>query len=1817
MKKRKYSKHIGLFGVTVLLGGVFASSAPVALAKTSGASSEQTAEKSLKLEDYLKEQKLKQEQEDQKAFDAAVDDQEKAKGITEQEEDDPLVHIIVQLEDAPAIEEVDNAISTTSDQKKLVKEKENTIDDQQSVKNKVEKLTDTKADRSFGVLINGFSIDCRKSDVEKIKKISGVKDVTASRVFTPQDDSANVIGQATKVWEDYEMKGEGEVIAIIDSGIDYNHKDLKLSDATTPALEQKEVESNIENLGHGKYYTEKVPYGYNYADHNDNIIDPGVTEMHGMHVAGITAANGDTENGGVKGVAPEAQLLAMRVFSNNPDLPNSAFDDIMINAIEDSVTLGADVFNMSIGGDNGYLDNNDPIQIAVNKAAQAGVLPAISAGNAAVSALQNNQGNPIKELNVTDTSMVGNPGTTEDAICVASSENSKVRTNVLNIKGITFDGDKVYNGGAQTTMKFGLDYSAFNQVHEIADCGYGKKADVQNTDVKGKIALIQRGSGDGSTVSFAEKVRNADAAGAVGVIIYNNQDAEMSAMDTKNEKLGCIGISQKNGEILKQNLADQKTFELSITEATSDNPNLNRMSTFSSWGPTSDLEFKPEITAPGSFIYSLADDDQYQSMNGTSMASPFIAGAATLLNESVKKSGLGLSGIELSHFEKNILMNTANPIIDIDHTNEIISPRRQGAGEVQISDAISGKVTATDPKTEKACLTLKEVGKTTSFSVELKNYGTEDSTYHFNDFGGVYHETADANSEIYDTKIQGATLTADKQEVTVPAGSTATVNFTMALPDSFEKNSFAEGFIGFDGEDGTQVVIPYLGFYGNYDSLPIIANLYSSPDFNAPVNAGYLYASGTHGTEILGLEGGTESINKDMVAISPNDDNHRDNAIPNLFFLRNYYSATYEVVDAKDNVLRTLAKNSLGLKNTASSGSWTYHNSTDAKWDGTVYDTKTGDSKKVEDGQYWIKASFVSRKDGTPQTTYMPVKVDTKAPEIKSLAYDENADCLQVEVAEKNSGIDESISTLSINGKKMDFSLKYVSEGKYKIQGIGQYLEQGKNKIELALEDNAMNAVSKELMVDASSAKGVILYNLKDKDNINLSSGYYDKENKTFTVKGSYDPAKPLFANGEKVTLDKDGLFETAVAIDDTAKEILFSSDKEMTQKVRTYSITVDVTAPTLDYPGMNDTVKVDSDSYAVKGTTDAVKLLISNPSTGESIEAAIANGAFDETVSLGSTTGTDTITVVAYDENGNHTDSKIDVKGISGYGAIRDYIDFENVPTADGSKILNSGLSDYDEKTGEYTIKGKLKQKASNFKLNGETVKVDPNDLSFEYKWKIPSDGEYSLSIYLQDDSLNGGAPLVDSGVFFFFDRTFPAMEFPNIQSDKDGKMNVYTNQTPYIIKANVTDNFSGYSLTINNDEVYQDPAYYVYNNEFFKDRKAVEVTYPVALQEGENTLTLRVTDNVGNYHQSIVKAYYHKADLKAPVIKADTTELTNKPVKLTAEDQPDDMILNCSLDGGKTWQEVKDAVAVTENSTVQFKYSDKYGNESPVTVYEVKNIQAEVAAGPVIDLTKQNADSGPVTVTLNYDKTVSDETAKTLHLRYSYDGGKTWKEYTKPFTVDKTSVITAQSYDDYGNASDTVKSTVAVEQKTPVKPDRGGETPDQPVKGDTTKESEDKTKKPDKTSDSKTGDQEKTPAKSAVMYRAYNPNSGGHLFTLDKKEWEGLIKLGWSAEGKAWTTPEEGTPVYRLYNPNSGEHFYTLSKKEYDLLGKAGWSQEDIGFYSDKDKGQKIYRLYNPNDHQAGSHHYTTSAEERDKLVKAGWSDEGIAFYGLAESK
>ncbi|OFS81501.1 S8 family serine peptidase [Lactobacillus sp. HMSC08B12] len=1648
MQKKKSARHLNK--VAELAAALLLSASPLAgtfqsAAFVQAASQETVSPRSASraaLTKYLQQEQRYNAKESYSKFQEAAKEQRQASGQAVSKKNESSVRVIVSLNKSAAFDHTSKPTGSAASVKKIEQASDQVKDGQEKVIKQVEEITGNKVRRQFGYLVNAFSIDMDLDDIDKVKDLPQVKNVTPVKVYHPTDESADQMAQVQDVWQEQKLKGEGMVISIIDTGIDSSHQDLKLDSGVSTALSKSEVESDKSKLGHGKYYTEKVPYGYNYADKNDQIVDNGSGEMHGQHVAGIAGANGQ-----VKGVAPDAQLLAMKVFSNNAK-NSGAYDDDIISAIEDSVKLGANVINMSLGSVSSDVDPSDPQQQAVAKASEAGVINVISAGNSGVAG-STGDGNPVNNTGTSELSTVGAPGVTPDALTVASAENSKVTTDTVKdeLGGVTFSSNSELKGAAQVTTQLESNYSVLTKKLKLVNMGLGGADDYtaeKKAEVKGQLAVVKRGS-----YTFSEKVANAKAAGAAGIVIYNSNDDGLLSMALDDKTFPTLGMSKADGEVLATAAKEGKSIKLKFGTALIDNSSAGKMSDFTSWGPTPDLDFKPEITAPGGKIYSLANDNKYQQMSGTSMASPFVAGSEALILQGIKKQGLNLSGEELVQFAKNSAMNTSHPFYDTEHTKEIISPRRQGSGEINVKDAINNTVEVKAANGNGAAA-LKEIGRQTTFKVTLTNHGKKAQTYAVDNYGGPYTQATEAKSgEIYDTKIVKGQLTTETPKITVQPGESVDVSFTLTLPYSFQRQNFVEGYVGFEAEDQAtpNLVLPYMGFFGSYSQASVSAPmLYEGGNSNL-INTiqSLVGVMASNDNDILGYTGGddySKYTDPDLIAISPNGDGSRDYAYPVLFFDRNYKEYTETITDAQGNKVKSLGVGKEGTKDyySSSSGKWTTH-SLD-KWDGT-----DADGQVVKDGQYIYKVEFTPATGGSKQELNIPVKVDTQAPEVSDLQVTKDGK-LRLKAKDSGSGLDMTMFVAAVNGEKQKLALAPVKgeSDVYESTTALTGLKDGKNQVETVLADYAGNvgyaATFSSQNNDADNK--LLLFNLADGQKITSQSPAYDQEKETYTVTGTYKKNAKLKFNDVEAESDEDGYFEVKLPVKDGQNQLLI---KDGDQTLEAVNFTVKAEGPKVSVDEESSgRILAKDDSYTLSGTVSGLgesgKLELTNLSDKSKTKLTVdQDGKFSQKVDLNY--GDNPFELTATDADGNVTKKDVTIFTARSYTYNKDMLTFDNI--ASDLTVIGKTTPGYDEKDHSFTVTGKLAYPVARFQLNGDDVKYDPDTLKFSYTIKDLKNGNHSLTALVQDPRLNDGKPVVEWGYKLWVDLAAPSLQLEGMSLVEDGQLAVYTNKDVYDLKATINDNLSGYSLQVGSDTAYQDKTYEVFNEDFFKNRDAVKVSYPIkAEKDGSRKVKVTLTDESDNKTEQDFTLYNHQADLEAPEVSASESKKTNQAVQLKVENLSDVQKsagkfkaadLYYSVDG-KTWTKLdKDTVQVAENGKVEFKYQDVYGNESKVTTYEVKNIVKEVAAQPELKLTPDG--EGKVKAELAFDKKDVDKDFN--HIKYSLDGGKTWTDYKDAFTLTHNETVEFKSYDDAGNESQVYTSVVKVERKLPA-PDLTG---------------------------------------------------------------------------------------------------------------------------------------------------------------------------------
>ena len=925
---------------------------------------------------------------------------------------DQEVKVIVETSDKAAIEREPNVKSARFS--KAVKASEAEV---KKTSEKIEtklKKENVKVDKDdeFSAVITGFSAKVKAKDIDKLRKQPGVKKVTRQMTAerpkggaSPALATAPNMIKANTLWDQYDFTGQGMLVSIIDTGVDPSHKDMKLSsDIKSRYNSEAEVNKVIkENQLKGKWHSKKVPYGYNYADESQEIRDSGIGGYHGMHVAGIVAANGDTKNGGVRGVAPNAQLLAMKVFSNDA-LVSTVYEEVWLKAIDDSVKLGADVLNMSLGMGSGYSrDGISPTNAAFNKAKAAGVVCAVAMGNDRVTNW-GGEGKTNLAINP-DFGTTGHPAVADPSYSVASIENTNLKGRNVVVEGKDI---AISTGTAE-----GADEDTTTGMRQYVHVGLGNTEEQYNgQDVTGKIVLAMRGDG-----SFNDKAQLAKSLGAKGIVIYNSPEGNdlsfMSGME--NKEFPSVFISNKDGQKLVDLLKDNPNQEINITEVKSvKNPKGEQMSEFSSWGITPDLRLKPDIAGVGGQIYSTINDNKYTMMSGTSMATPQVAGASALVMQRLYKDGWlkrtkdGKPDPDQEKLTVLVMMNTATPVRDTEVKGaSLYTPKQQGAGLVNLENVVKTNVTvkATGGKdtNEDGKLELGEVGEQFEAIFKLKNYSDKDITF-TPKYISLKDEVKDGRYTEHSSVAEENTL----PQVTVKANSEVT--YTQTIPTKgIDKNQFAQGYVMFKSDKNPTLSVPYTGFKGNWSEPQFLDNM---PDFSDKVNYKPLvYDNG--GIDKTGFmrrqeKGGWNYWNAWNVDGKPTvfvnslgkDEKMNNEVAPVITIMRNALDVKYDILDKDGKTLRNLFIDPILLKVNG------LYKGGDSQYrfeyvpGGAAWDFKDSKGKPVEEGNYIYQITgHVDYKDAKEQKYQYNLVLDNTAP---TLTYKYNKEKREITVIAKD-----------------------------------------------------------------------------------------------------------------------------------------------------------------------------------------------------------------------------------------------------------------------------------------------------------------------------------------------------------------------------------------------------------------------------------------------------------------------------------------------------------------------------------------------------------------------------------------------------------------------------------------------------------------------------------------------------------------------------------------------------------------------------------------------------------------------------------------------
>jgi minor extracellular serine protease Vpr len=693
---------------------------------------------------------------------------------------------------------------------------------------------DVKQRYAFETLWNGVSVDVPAAQAGGLATVPGVVAVTPVVPLSLASDDPTAEGVLPSGGDNSDPElshslglvgadiahargftGAGVKVAVIDSGVDYRNPDLGGCAAIGPGCKVAkgwdfvgdDFDSNSDDSTYDPVaVADPDPRPCNPIEADLRAQAPGggtSSAGHGTHVAGIVAAKAGPEQGAVTGVAPDATLYAYRVFGCN----GSTSSDIMIAAMERAYSDGAQVVNMSIGA--ALVNFPDyPTSVAADNLVDRGVVVVTSIGNSGDTGLFS----------------ASAPGVGNKVIGTASVQNTAAPFQSFDVTNGTTTLHVPYNRLNDT--KIAPSSGAAGEIVYVGrGCPKGSGSapnppldadDPYLADPSGKVALILRGY-----CSFNDKYQHAVDSGATAVVIMND-GADPTRVGMFNGGFttdrGVVGVTTTftDGKAI-QDLAGTKSMTWTDKIVESNDPLAGQISSTSSWGLTSDLQLKPDISAPGGNIRSTWPIEQFDGHNvigGTSMASPHVAGAAALLLAA--RPGMTPEQV------RQALLNTGTPFASIPVAGRADSTARQGAGLLAVMNALNSSVSASPAK-----LALGQ-GHGGSRTITLTNPTTAAVTYTpsnlstvaVDPFGGVYPFT-------FGTFFFSNTVTFSAPAVTVPAHGTTTIDVTIAEP-GWDDRAIYGGYIRFTpaaGQGGgVSLRVPYAGFVGDLQSVQVLGS---------------------------------------------------------------------------------------------------------------------------------------------------------------------------------------------------------------------------------------------------------------------------------------------------------------------------------------------------------------------------------------------------------------------------------------------------------------------------------------------------------------------------------------------------------------------------------------------------------------------------------------------------------------------------------------------------------------------------------------------------------------------------------------------------------------------------------------------------------------------------------------------------------------------------------------------------------------------------------------------------------------------------------
>lgn len=673
-------------------------------------------------------------------------------------------------------------------------------------------------------LLNSVFVIATPQQLAELRSLPGVKAVRPLRRFHSNLARAVVVIDANpNGWNlagGKDNAGKGLKIGMIDTGIDQTHPAFQDPALPIPAGFPKcDVQSDCTNFTNNKVIVARSYVKLLAAGTAPNPAatsrpdDYSARDRDGHGTATAMCAAGESNAGPVAtiaGVAPKAYLGNYKVFGD-PEVNGFTTGDIIIQALEDAQSDGMDIVSLSLGSTalSGPLDTGatcgesagtpcDPEAFAVENAIKSGMLVVAAAGN---------EGENGSQTSFPTQNTIDSPGDAPSAIAAAGNLNGHTWGSAVVVTGAGVSSN-LQNIPAQASddgPQPGKTSAPLRDVAPISGDPLGC-GEIPEGSLAGDLALIERG-----TCDFSTKVYNAQAAGAVGVIVYDpGSDTLITPDGLYGTSIPMALIGETAGTALKSfidaNPSNTVTLEL-VAEA----QQYNIMAAFSSRGPTINGMLKPDVTAVATDLYmatqrfnpdgDLYGPDGYTISQGTSFSTPQVTGATAL----VKQVHPNFTPAEL----KSAVVNTAvgNVLTEDGSTPAFLIS--QGAGLLDLAAAISSTV-AVAP-------TNISFGYLTSFPpanvpLQITNTGSSSVTLTL----AVAPITSDANGKV----------SLSSTSVSLGAGQSTTV--TASLGGTMPVSGSYEGFVTITG-GAKPLQVPYLYVVGDGVPFNVTATFSVSP----------------------------------------------------------------------------------------------------------------------------------------------------------------------------------------------------------------------------------------------------------------------------------------------------------------------------------------------------------------------------------------------------------------------------------------------------------------------------------------------------------------------------------------------------------------------------------------------------------------------------------------------------------------------------------------------------------------------------------------------------------------------------------------------------------------------------------------------------------------------------------------------------------------------------------------------------------------------------------------------------------------------------